>query len=465
MMIDILEQSLAIGMKLGATYLELRGEEYKIYSLRIEDMRVASKSWKFKTGIAIRALADGAWGFVSVTHTKDLNKGVQDAISLAQTVARKRKEHISLFPIKPIVDKINLEIRVDPADIPVEEKVKRLQNLEKEVKSEESRINSVTTYYGDKSGRKYLVTSEGSRIESPIFSINSLLFITGREQDRLTSMGDAIGSTSLGWELFEEETNEKIVKRVIRKLRTQLEGKVPKRGTFPCVLGPSVVGTVAHEALGHPAEADLTINSPFYKRIGMQIGPEELKINLLDNGRLANGIGSAKYDDEGVPTSKVYIIKESLLNSFLSNREYAAKMEIPITGNARAEFFKNQPMIRMRNTYFDAGDYNHDELLEDIDFGYYCVEGPGGQAQLNTSFQVGIQEAYEIINGEIANPITQMSISGIAIDALSKITGVGKESQMKFDFASCGKGQNVLVSAGGPFIRFAKDAIVFGGMD
>ncbi|MFX0211914.1 MAG: TldD/PmbA family protein, partial [Candidatus Hodarchaeota archaeon] len=386
-------------------------------------------------------------------------------ISLARTVAKKRKELISLSSISTIEDEINLKISENPEDISIEEKVQRLQNLEKEVKSLETRINAVTTSYGDKTGRKYLFTSEGSRIRLPIYSLFSLLFVTGREQNRLTSMGDAIGSTSLGWELFDEETNEKIVGRVVRKLRSQLEGKKPKRGTWECVLGPSVVGTVAHEALGHPAEADLTINSPFFSRLGMQIGPDEPRINLIDDGTLPNGVGSSKYDDEGVPTKKLYIIEDSLLKNFLTNREYSERMNLPLSGSARAEFFKYEPMIRMRNTYFGGGDMNHEELLEGIKFGYYCVEGPGGQAQLNTSFQVGIQEAYEINHGEIGNPVTTMSISGIAIDALGKITGVGKKEQMKLDFSSCGKGQNVIVSAGGPFMRFSEGAIVFGGME
>ncbi|MFX1512984.1 MAG: TldD/PmbA family protein [Promethearchaeota archaeon] len=464
-MIDKLEKSLDIGSKLGATYLELRSEEYKIFSLRLEDMRIASKSWKFKSGIAIRALVEGAWGFVSVTTKEDLDKGVRDAASLARTAAKKRKERISLSSVKAYEDKIDLKIRENPVDISVEKKVHRLQDLEKEVKSKEPRINAVTTSYGDKLGRKYLVTSEGTRIELPIYSIYNLLFVSGKEQDRLTSMGDAIGSSSIGWELFKEETNEKIVTRIVNKLRGQLEGEKPKRGTFPCVLGPSVVGTVAHEALGHGCEADLTINSPFFNRLGMQIGPEEPTINLVDNGKLLNGVGSAKYDDEGVPTTKTYIIKDGLLNGFLTNREYAEKMDLPLSGSARAEFFKQQPLIRMRNTYFDGGDMDHDELLEDIDFGYYCVTGPGGQAQLNTAFQVGIQEAFEINQGEIGDPVTTMAISGIAIDALGKITGVGKKSQIKFDFSSCGKGQYVIVSAGGPYIRFSEGAIVFGGME
>ena len=87
------------------------------------------------------------------------------------------------------------------------------------------------------------------------------------------------------------------------------------------------------------------------------------------------------------------------------------------TGNARAESYLYSPIIRMRNTFFEPGTFSEEELLENIDFGYFCADFRGGQAQLNASFQVGIQEAYEIVNGEIGRPVTDLSISGIATDS------------------------------------------------
>jgi TldD protein len=116
----------------------------------------------------------------------------------------------------------------------------------------------------------------------------------------------------------------------------------------------------------------------------------------------------------------------------------------------------------MRSTFFEKGDYEQDEIFEDIDFGYYCADFRGGQAQMNASFQVGIQEAYEIVNGEIGSSVTDLSISGIATDSLYKIEAISKE-EFNFEAGRCGKGQEAFISSGGPNIRFAKGGITFGG--
>jgi TldD protein len=116
----------------------------------------------------------------------------------------------------------------------------------------------------------------------------------------------------------------------------------------------------------------------------------------------------------------------------------------------------------MRNTFFERGDRADDELFEDIDFGYYCLSVAGGQAQTNASFQVGIQEAFEIVKGQVGRPVTNVSISGIATEALMKIEGIGKD-KFALDQGRCGKGQEALVGSGGPLIRFGKGPIAFGG--
>ena len=136
---------------------------------------------------------------------------------------------------------------------------------------------------------------------------------------------------------------------------------------------------------------------------------------------------------------------------------------MPACGCARAENFFFPPLIRMRNTFFEKGDYTREELFEGIEFGYYCKDFRGGEADLSSSFQIGIQEAFEIKNGEIGEPIKDLSISGIATEALFSIEGIGKERE--FFGGYCGKGQEAAASAGGSHLRLKKGAILFGGRE
>ncbi|MDF1540518.1 MAG: TldD/PmbA family protein, partial [Candidatus Thorarchaeota archaeon] len=223
---------------------------------------------------------------------------------------------------------------------------------------------------------------------------------------------------------------------------------------------PRVIGTIAHEALGHLAEADLTVQSAFNGKVGEVVAAEG--VNMIDDGTLIGNVGTSKFDDEGVPSSRVEIIKDSTLTELMTNREYAAKAGQRTTGNARAESFLFPPIIRMRNTYFDKGNHSFEELIEGIKFGYLCADFRGGQAQMNASFQVGIQEAYEIVNGELGQPVTDLSISGIATDSLFKIDGISKD-EIEWGSGRCGKGQEAFTGDGGPNIRFAESGITFGG--
>lgn len=462
-LLDELEKAADYGRQLGASYVELRAESINRGNIQYEDGRVRSISQRIEEGVAIRVLAGGTWGFVSTSDMSlnDLKSSVKDAYSLAQSASKARKEPIELAEIKPTQDKVPLKFKINPAEVEPQEKIAFAEKLWKETQNLDERISAITVRQRDGIGTKYLVTSEGTRLELGIGHVHLWVWLTGKENEKITGARDETGSTAKGWEYYEkEQTPNLIADRLVKRVQKQLAGAKPKPGSFPCVLGPHIVGTLAHEALGHLAEADLTLQSAFAGKMNQEVAPKG--VSMIDDGTLAGQMGTSKYDDEGVPTSRVELIKDGVLTGLLTDREYAKKTGLPTSGNSRAEDYRYIPLIRMRNTFFDKGTLNDDELFEGIDFGYYCISVAGGQAQMNASFQVGIQEAYEIIDGELGNSVTNMSISGIATEALLKIEGVGKD---KFEFGPgrCGKGQEALVSDGGPLIRFGAGPITFGG--
>ncbi|MHA1481506.1 MAG: metallopeptidase TldD-related protein, partial [Candidatus Thorarchaeota archaeon] len=332
----------------------------------------------------------------------------------------------------------------------------------KVIQDYDSRITAVTVKIRTASGQKYLVTSEGTKIQSPTLLVWTFPWVSGKDGARMSAARYEDASTHQGWEYLERfATPEFIGTAAAKRAKLQLEGVAAKAGAYPCVCAPRVIGTLAHEALGHLAESDLTVNSAFAGKVGEVVAAEG--VNMVDDGTNTGKVGVSKYDDEGVLSSRVEIIKDSVLTELMTNREYAMKINQRTTGSARAESYLHQPIIRMRSTQFELGDHAREELFEGIDFGYYCVDFRGGEAQTNASFQVGIQEAYEIVNGEIGRPVTDLSISGIATDSLFKIEAISKVP-FEYEVGRCGKGgQEALVSSGGPDIRFGAGGITFGG--
>lgn len=460
-MFDLLEKAVERGQDLGVSYVELRGESGFIEYIQMDDLRVNALTQRIEQGVAVRVLADGAWGFVSTGDLGSLDGAVENAYKMAKAAAPTRREPIVLSDLKAVRDVEEIKVTRDPRHVPIEEKIGYMESMTKVIKNYDPRITAVTIKVRSASGKKYLVTSDGTRIQSDVMLVWSYPWVTGKDGDRLSAARHEEASTTRGWEYMEDfATPEFMGEEVARRVKLQLSGNPPKAGTFPCVLGPRVVGTLAHEALGHLAEADLTVNSAFNEKMGEVVASEG--VTMIDDGTLPGNVGTTRFDDEGVSTSRVELIKDSVLTGLLTNREYAAKLGLPATGNARAESYLHPPIIRMRSTFFETGDWSHDELFEGIDFGYYCIDMRGGQAQMNASFQVGIQEAYEIVDGEIGKPVTDLSISGIATDSLFKIEGISKD-EFTFGAGRCGKGQEAFISDGGPDTRFLEGGITFGG--
>jgi TldD protein len=458
---DLLEKAIEKNRSLGASYIEARGESGFIEYIQMDDSRINALTQRIERGVAIRALADGAWGFVTTGDIDNLDKAVSDAISMAKAAAPSRREPIELADVKTYEEIIKVNPKKDPRYVPIEEKIKYMNDMTRVIRDYDPRITAITVKIRTASGQKYLVTSEGTRIQSPSLLVWTYPWVSAKDGPRMSAARYEDASTHQGWEYLDRvATPEVIGTAAARKAKLQLEGVAAKAGAVPCVCAPRVIGTLAHEALGHLAEADLTVNSAFGGKVGKVVAAEG--VSMIDDGTNTGVVGVSKYDDEGVPSSRVEIIKDSVLTEIMTNREYAKKIDQRTTGNARAESYLYQPIIRMRCTQFELGNHSRDELFEGIDFGYYCVDFRGGQAQTNASFQVGIQEAYEIVNGEIGRPVTDLSISGIATDSLMKIDAVSKEP-FDYEIGRCGKGQEAFVSSGGPDIRFAAGGITFGG--
>ncbi|MCK4568540.1 MAG: TldD/PmbA family protein [Candidatus Thorarchaeota archaeon] len=460
-MFDVLEKAIEKSRDLGASYVEVRGESGFIEYIQMDDSRITALTQRIERGVAVRALVDGAWGFVSTGDIDNLEKAVSDAISMAKAAAPSRREPIELADVKTYEEVIKASPEKDPRHVPIEEKIKYMNDMTKVIRDYDSRITAVTVKIRTASGQKYLVTSEGTKIQSPTLLVWTYPWVSAKDGPRMSAARYEDASTHQGWEYMDRvATPEFIGTAAAKRAKLQLEGVAAKAGAYPCVCGPRVIGTLAHEALGHLAEADLTVNSAFAGKVGEVVAADG--VNMVDDGTNAGKVGVSKYDDEGVLSSRVDIIKDSVLTELMTNREYAVKINQRTTGNARAESYLYPPIIRMRSTLFELGNHTPEEVFEGIDFGYYCADFRGGQAQTNASFQVGIQEAYEIVNGEIGRPVTDLSISGIATDSLFKIEAISKEP-FEYDVGRCGKGQEALISSGGPDIRFGEGGITFGG--
>lgn len=449
---DVLAKVLeTASQRFGAEYAEIRAQTLSKTMLTLKEGSVEAAKQGIENGAALRVLVKGAWGFASVgaLDFETLNEAISDACSMAKAASSRLKSPIKLAQTKAVEDKVIAKPRKDPSKISIEDKINMASTMNKVILGYDKRIKSCTIDYLDLTGTNYFINNEGACIEQDKLYVWSRITAAASEADVFTFSGEEIGTTA-GYEIFDVETPEIVGERAAKRAIEQLRAKPPKGGAFPVILGPNVVGVLVHEAFGHLAEADLTLSgSILFNKLGKKIASEV--VTFYDDGTIDGAFGSYKYDDEGVPAQKTLLIKDGVMVGLMHNRETAHKLNAKPTGNARAEDFRVEPIIRMRNTYMESRDHSFEELIEGVKAGYYFKNLRGGQANLDGTFQVGIQEAYEIVNGELGEPARNASISGNTLETLLKVDAVGKDFELWP--GRCGKGQTAFESDGGPHIR------------
>ncbi len=296
--------------------------------------------------------------------------------------------------------------------------------------------------------RKHYYNSEGSKIFQELKYVSLYASCFSKKNDKLQVAFERKGGIG-GFELVKHFDIDLVCERAIRLL----DAKKPKAGKYKVILDPKLAGVFIHEALGHAVEADHVLRgeSILKDKLGLKIGSELL--NVYDDATLRNAYGFYFYDDEGVKAKRKILVKNGILKSFLTSRETSKRLNLNLTGNARAQNFSYLPIVRMSNTFIERGDHSFEEMLEDIDFGYYLIGSKGGEVDTTRGvFQFSAEEGYVIERGEIKYPIRDISMSGEIVNVLKTIDAVGKD--LDFHIGHCGKeSQLVPVSDGSPHIR------------
>jgi TldD protein len=452
---DLLKKVINIATeRFSAQYAEIRAQNLSKTMFTMKEGRVEAAKQGTENGVALRVLVNGAWGFATVGSFKAevLTEAISDACSMAKVVSARMKTPIKLAAAKPFEDHIQIKPGKNPAEINVEDKIKTAATLTRVALKLDKRVRSCTVDYMDLAGSSIFANNEGAYIEQDKLYVWSKATATAKQNGVYTFSREEIGSTA-GFEIFDKETPEALGEKLSKRAISQLNAKPLKGGISPVVLGPNVVGVFVHEAFGHLAEADLALaGGVLTVNLGKKIASD--LVTFYDDGTIDGAFGSFKYDDEGTPAQKTLLIKDGVVTGLMHNRETAQKFKAEPTGNARAEDFRVEPIIRMRNTYMAPRDHTFEELFEGVKHGYFFKSLRGGQANLDGTFQVGIQEAYEIVNEEAGEVVRDASMSGNTLETLLKVDAVGKDFQL--NSGRCGKGQTAFVGDGGPTMRISE---------
>jgi PmbA protein len=143
-------------------------------------------------------------------------------------------------------------------------------------------------------------------------------------------------------------------------------------------------------------------------------------ITITDEPHRLRGLGSSPFDDEGVANQRTAIIDDGVLTTWLLNTASARQLGLATTGHA-SRGLAGPPGVSPTNLTLQPGDRNQAELLRDAGQGLLVTSMFGPSLNGNTGdWSVGCS-GFWFENGEIAYPVTEITVAGNLIDVFGRV--------------------------------------------
>ncbi|MCX8183289.1 MAG: TldD/PmbA family protein [Crenarchaeota archaeon] len=462
MLKELATYGLSTAEKLGTTYVEIRAQRTNYELITIDNGVLKEFSKTFSAGLGIRVFYDGRFGFSS---TNDLNReSVKEAVEKAISAARVSRKVEKLGEREARQGVFKSVWRENPEDVSDEGKVSLTLEVNKAGLSLEG-VKSAVTRLGIQRDWRYVVTSDGVDLEyeSSLLGLGhmSVAFEAGA-MERVSDQESAVA----GWEFIEGKDWQGFSLDVSKLAKEAVKARLPPSGRLKAVADPEMVGLILHEAFGHACEGDLVSSgdSILSGRLGSEIA--SAMVTIVDDG-LAEGGYFVPFDDEGNIKRRVVVVENGVLKSFMTGRETASMLNLPVSGNSRAQDFTHFPIVRQTNFFMMPRDHGFEEIIREAGEGIYILGRGATGGQVDTAsgtFTFSAGPSWMIHNGELAELVRGVVISGSILETLKGVEAVGRDLSITTSaFGGCGKdNQLARVGDGGPHVMI-RELIVGGG--
>ncbi len=144
-------------------------------------------------------------------------------------------------------------------------------------------------------------------------------------------------------------------------------------------------------------------------------------VKIIDNPLIVRGLASQPFDAEGVPCKRLTLVEDGILQSWLLDLRSAKKLGAKTTAHASRGLGSN-PSPSATNFYMEAGIISPMEMIADIKDGFYVTETFGMGINLITGDYSQGASGFWIENGEIAYPVSELTIAGHLRDMFINLT-------------------------------------------
>lgn len=153
-------------------------------------------------------------------------------------------------------------------------------------------------------------------------------------------------------------------------------------------------------------------------------------INISDDPMIIGGIASEPFDGEGIKGKKINLVEGGILNSWLLDIRSANQLGLKSNGHASRSISGNISPSSS-NLYIENGTVSVDELISDIQEGFYITDIFGmGINDVTGDYSQGAA-GFWIENGKILYPVNEMTIAGNLKDMFMNIS-IANDLEMSF---------------------------------
>ena len=415
---------LARAKERGASQGDVTVVEHEGVRVRVRLGKVETVSQAHETRLGLRLFFGPS---SASTSTSDLSRTSLDRL-LEETCAMARATARDEFgglpePGELAADVPDLDLLDEDArDLPVERGIEAAREAEEHALQYDARItNSEGAEFGNAFNRVIHANSEGFAGEyatsafrlsvAPVAASNGAMerdhwFSAARRLDALDSP-EAVG----------REAGRRVVRRLgARKVRTR---------EVPVVFDAAVAGTlVRHVGQAVSGYALYQRASFLCDRLGERVASGLVRI--VDDGTIPRGLGSRPFDGEGVGVRRKDVVEAGVLRSYLLDAYSARKLGGKSTGNATRGAGQASGVSPM-NLYLVPGEHGPEDIIGSVEDGLYVTELMGFGVNLVTGDYSRGAAGVWIENGELAYPVSELTIAGNLNDMLNQIEMVGND--------------------------------------
>ena len=213
-----------------------------------------------------------------------------------------------------------------------------------------------------------------------------------------------------------EEIGRKAGERAVKLLNPR---KMPS-GQVPVVFSNRVSASILGHFSGAIAGAAIARGTSFLKdRMGEQVFPDNIRI--IDDPHRSRGAASKPFDGEGVVNKRLDLVKGGTLQSWILNTSSAKQLGLRTNGRA-TRGTASPPGSGTTNLYMEAGNLSLEELIGDIKSGLFITSLIGFGVNAITGDYSRGASGFWIENGEMAFPVSELTIAGNLNDMFMKLT-------------------------------------------